>query len=125
MQDHKQLVADALEMVEFEAAHVVFRQGDAGDKFYIIKEGTVILHKDGKVGRGGTGPDASLDSGVGTVTMHAQGWQGGCEGVGSWLQGARAPSWPATPLVSTHLALTAPFRRWRSCQTVLSLARRR
>lgn len=34
------MVAEGLEMVEFQAGQAVFEQGEAGDKFYIIKEGT-------------------------------------------------------------------------------------
>ena len=39
-QEHKQVVADALDLVEFKAGEAVFAQGEAGDKFYCIKEGT-------------------------------------------------------------------------------------
>ena len=34
------MVADALDLVEFKAGVAVFTQGEAGDKFYCIKEGT-------------------------------------------------------------------------------------
>ena len=34
------MVADALDLVEFKAGEAVFAQGEAGDKFYCIKEGT-------------------------------------------------------------------------------------
>ena len=34
------MVADALELVEFQAGQKVFRQGEAGDRFYVIREGT-------------------------------------------------------------------------------------
>ena len=34
------MVADALEMQEFRAGQAVFRQGEAGQRFYILKEGT-------------------------------------------------------------------------------------
>ncbi|KAI7838861.1 hypothetical protein COHA_007362 [Chlorella ohadii] len=45
--EHKAVVAEGLEMVEFQAGQAIFEQGEAGDKFYIIREGTVILTKDG------------------------------------------------------------------------------
>lgn len=34
------MVADGLEMVEFQAGQAIFEQGEAGDKFFIIREGT-------------------------------------------------------------------------------------
>ncbi|KAK9817313.1 hypothetical protein WJX72_012521 [[Myrmecia] bisecta] len=37
--DHKAMVADALEAVEFTEGQVVFQEGDVGSKFYIIKDG--------------------------------------------------------------------------------------
>lgn len=40
LQEHKAVVADALELVEFQAGQAVFRQGEAGDRFYVIREGT-------------------------------------------------------------------------------------
>lgn len=39
-QEHKSVVAEGLEMVEFQAGQPIFAQGEAGDKFYIIREGT-------------------------------------------------------------------------------------
>lgn len=39
-QEHKAVVAEGLEMVEFQAGQAIFEQGEAGDKFYIIREGT-------------------------------------------------------------------------------------
>ena len=45
LQEHRDIVADALVLEEFEAGEVIYRQGDAGDRFYIIKEGTVVVSK--------------------------------------------------------------------------------
>jgi mannose-6-phosphate isomerase-like protein (cupin superfamily) len=36
-------VADALEAVSFKDGHVIMKQGDPGDEFFIIVEGTVIV----------------------------------------------------------------------------------
>ena len=46
--EHKSAVAEALELVEFEYGEVICRQGDTGDRFFTIKEGTVSVAKDGK-----------------------------------------------------------------------------
>eukprot|EP00887_Chlorella_sp_A99_P000268 scaffold13.g268.t1 len=46
--DHKQLVAEALELVEFRAGAAVFGQGDPADKFYVIRDGTAVVTQDGK-----------------------------------------------------------------------------
>lgn len=40
-------VADALEAVAFPDGHVVIRQGDPGDSFYIVSEGVARVVKDG------------------------------------------------------------------------------
>lgn len=40
LQEHKQVVADALELVEFRAGDRVFGEGEAGDRFYLMREGT-------------------------------------------------------------------------------------
>ena len=45
LQEHRDIVADALVLEEFETGEVIYRQGDAGDRFYIIKEGTVVVSK--------------------------------------------------------------------------------
>ena len=45
------MVAEALELAEFGAGEAVFRQGEPGDRFYCIKEGT------GAQGRGGRGAE--------------------------------------------------------------------
>ena len=34
------MVAEGLELVEFQAGQEVFAQGDAGDRFFLVKEGT-------------------------------------------------------------------------------------
>ncbi|EFN52025.1 hypothetical protein CHLNCDRAFT_54794 [Chlorella variabilis] len=50
--EHKQVVADALELVEFGAGEAVFGQGEAADRFYLLREGTVVMTRDGReVGR--------------------------------------------------------------------------
>ena len=46
-------MADAMEVVEFQPGKVLFRQGDAGDKFYLIKSGCAIVSM-------GQGPDRQL-----------------------------------------------------------------
>ena len=45
MQHQKQLLADALEVVDFPDGSTLFRSGDVGDRFYLVKEGTVLLSK--------------------------------------------------------------------------------
>ena len=39
------MVAEALQLVEHEAGDVIYRQGDMGDCFYFIHEGTVAVGK--------------------------------------------------------------------------------
>ena len=38
-------MADAMEVVEFPAGKLVFRQGDVGDRFYLVKSGTAVVSK--------------------------------------------------------------------------------
>jgi CRP-like cAMP-binding protein len=38
-------VADALELDEYEAGDAIYRQGDIGDRFYLIREGTVVISR--------------------------------------------------------------------------------
>lgn len=42
LQENRDIVAELLEMEEFEAGDYIFREGDLGDRFYLIKEGAVI-----------------------------------------------------------------------------------
>ena len=44
-QEQKQLLADALEAADFQAGTFIFRRGDVGDRFYIVREGSVVLSK--------------------------------------------------------------------------------
>lgn len=44
-QDNRELIAGALEPVEFRAGQSIFRQGERGDRFYIIQEGAVTVSK--------------------------------------------------------------------------------
>ncbi len=41
-------MADALEAVSFKDGHVIMKQGDPGDEFFIIVEGTVIVSESQK-----------------------------------------------------------------------------
>ena len=43
------LLANAVRLVEYEANQEIFKQGDQGDSFYIIKQGEVLIVKDEKV----------------------------------------------------------------------------
>ncbi|CAL8467781.1 g7319 [Coccomyxa elongata] len=44
-EDSRELVAGALEAVEFKAGQTIFRQGEKGDRFYIVQEGAVTVSK--------------------------------------------------------------------------------
>lgn len=44
-QERRALVADAMEVVEFAPGKSIFRQGDLGDRFYLIKSGHAIVSK--------------------------------------------------------------------------------
>ena len=46
-QDNRELIAGALEPVEFRAGQTIFRQGERGDRFYIVQEGGVTVSKTG------------------------------------------------------------------------------
>ena len=41
-------LAESMEAVEFEDGEVIFRKGDRGDRFFLLKEGTVNIKVDGK-----------------------------------------------------------------------------
>lgn len=45
VQDSRELVAGALEAVEFKAGQTIFRQGEKGDRFYIVQDGAVTVSK--------------------------------------------------------------------------------
>ena len=47
LQQQKQLLADSLEAIDFPEGSTLFRCGDVGDRFYLIKEGAVLLSKPG------------------------------------------------------------------------------
>lgn len=55
------MVAEGLEMVEFQAGQTIFAQGEPGDKFFVIREGTGALQTykgcswEGCAGRGTAG----------------------------------------------------------------------
>ena len=44
-QDNRELIASALEPVEFRAGQSIFRQGERGERFYIVQEGAVTVSK--------------------------------------------------------------------------------
>lgn len=41
-------VAEACDVVEYPAGHVVFKEGDDGDAMYIVKSGAAVISKEGK-----------------------------------------------------------------------------
>lgn len=45
LQENQEMVAEALQLEEHEAGRVIYRQGDLGDCFYLIHEGTVAVRK--------------------------------------------------------------------------------
>jgi len=47
VQVQKQLLADALEAADFQAGTFIFRRGDVGDRFYIVREGAVLVSRPG------------------------------------------------------------------------------
>jgi CRP-like cAMP-binding protein len=57
-------LAQALEPVEIEAGTEVFRQGDPGDRFYVVAEGEVEVAVDGRptstIGAGGSFGEVAL-----------------------------------------------------------------
>ncbi|DBA94882.1 TPA: cGMP-dependent protein kinase [Trebouxia sp. C0004] len=44
-QEHKEIIAEAMEVVELAAGQNVYMQGDTGSRFYVIKEGSVTCSK--------------------------------------------------------------------------------
>lgn len=45
LQENQEMVAEALQLEEYEAGRVIYKQGDIGDCFYLIHEGTVAVAK--------------------------------------------------------------------------------
>ena len=43
LQENQAMVAEALQLEEYEAGHVLYKAGDTGDCFYLIHEGTVVI----------------------------------------------------------------------------------
>jgi len=43
----RKTVAETLEEIHFDDEHVIVKQGDIGDTFYIIRKGTAVVHKNG------------------------------------------------------------------------------
>ena len=44
-QEHKEIIAEAMEVVELAAGQHIYMQGDTGSRFYVIKEGSVTCSK--------------------------------------------------------------------------------
>ena len=45
LQENQEIVAEALELVEYEAGEKIYCQGDVGDCFYLMIKGTIIISK--------------------------------------------------------------------------------
>ena len=45
MQEHKEVIAEAMEVAEYNSGQAVYCQGDTGSRFYVIKEGSVTCSK--------------------------------------------------------------------------------
>lgn len=45
LQEHRDLLADALDTLEFQDGQPIFRQGEIGSQFYIVKSGKVLVIK--------------------------------------------------------------------------------
>ena len=45
MQEHKEVIAEAMEVAEYSSGQAVYCQGDTGSRFYVIKEGSVTSSK--------------------------------------------------------------------------------
>jgi CRP-like cAMP-binding protein len=48
---HRALLVDALTGAEFKAGQAVFRKGEPGDAFYIVREGTAVVRDGGTAGK--------------------------------------------------------------------------
>ena len=45
LQEHKEIIAEAMEVMEVAAGEQLYAQGDTGSRFYVIKEGSVTCTK--------------------------------------------------------------------------------
>lgn len=45
LQEHKEVIAEAMEVAEYSSGQAVYCQGDTGSRFYVIKEGSVTSSK--------------------------------------------------------------------------------
>ena len=45
VQEHKEVIAEAMEVAEYNSGQAVYCQGDTGSRFYVIKEGSVTCSK--------------------------------------------------------------------------------
>lgn len=48
-EEQRRRLAEAMEPMEFEDGDVIFRKGDPGDRFFLVKEGHVRILVDGKL----------------------------------------------------------------------------
>jgi hypothetical protein len=112
------VVADALDLVEFKAGEAVFAQGEAGDKFYCIKEGTGGRtwvgwkgRKEGEEGEeGGEGGEGEeerkKERREGLLETKALGGAVGCHGCVSTVA-KRPPRWKHTLALTLAAAAAA------------------
>lgn len=45
LQEYQEVIAEAMQLEEYEAGQAIYKQGDVGECFYLIHEGTVGLKK--------------------------------------------------------------------------------
>ena len=45
LQEHKEVIAEAMEVAEYGAGQHIYSQGDTGSRFYVIREGSVTCTK--------------------------------------------------------------------------------
>ena len=45
LQEHKEIVAEAMELVEYAPGQLVFKQGAVGDRLFVIREGCARVTK--------------------------------------------------------------------------------